>query len=87
MEKETPTELRIRLGLASPLVGTMWRHKTGTIYQITGVSIRESDGEVLYTYYSVRDFVRPPIHFTRPAAEWNIPADGDSEPRFVRLEN
>jgi hypothetical protein len=74
-------ELDITLAMASRHCGTLWRHKSGQLYQITSVSIRESDNELLYTYRPADR--SPPIFFTRPASEWNVPAEGDSEPRFT----
>jgi hypothetical protein len=85
MGRETLIELRIKLGLVAPKVGTLWKHKSGTIYRITGVSIRESDGEVLFTYTPFADFGVPTIFFTRPASEWEVPAEGDIEPRFKQV--
>lgn len=84
MGRATLDELALRLAIAKPLVGTLWMHKSHVVYRITGVSIRENDGDLLYSYHPL-DF--PQVTFTRPAWEWTGFAEGDSEPRFTRLED
>lgn len=83
MAKASLDELAIRIAIASPIIGSRWEHKSGGIYEITGVSIQESDGDLLYTYRPVGKDVHPAIRFTRPAFEWNLTAKGDTRPRFV----
>lgn len=81
MGRESLDTLAIKIAIASPIIGSFWQHKSGAVYQITAVSIRESDGDLLYTYRPVGG--PPSIRFTRPAAEWNVPAEGDTAPRFL----
>lgn len=82
MARETLDALAIRIAIASPIIGSNWIHvKSGGVYQITGVSIQESDGDLLYTYRPLDGPAQ--VRFTRPAFEFNQRVEGQALPRFV----
>lgn len=77
-------ELSLKLAIARPIVGTFWQHKSGDVYQIVRVSIEEKTGDVAYTYTPVTGGgAGLDVEFTRPAWEWEIPAEGETRPRFL----
>ena len=64
-------------------IGTLWRHRNGTIYEITGVDVDTADGEQRIRYKervgpNVAPGARNYIEFSRPVAEWTLD-------RFTRL--
>lgn len=79
-------ELSLLLAIARHKVGTVWRHKSGGIYQITAVTIQESTGDVAYVYRPLTgEGADLGVVFTRPAWEWEIVPEGETKPRFTHL--
>jgi hypothetical protein len=54
----------------SPLVGQgqLWTHYKGTVYEVVGFAIRESDGAALVLYTELREPQLVP--WARPLKEW-----------------
>jgi hypothetical protein len=72
-------ELSLRLAILQHKIGSLWRHKRGDVYQITGVVIQEKDGDPAFTYRKIiGEGSDLGVVFTRPVWEW-------SEPRFTLL--
>lgn len=68
-------------------VGSQWRHyRTGTVYTLENVAIREEDGELLVVYFNKDDggvWCRPLAEFDSTTKNLET---GETVQRFTRIE-
>jgi ABC-type taurine transport system ATPase subunit len=87
MARASLVELSLKLAIARQRVGSIWRHKSGDLYQITAATIQESTGDVSYDYRPLTgEGADLDVVFNRPAWEWELAAEGETEPRFTLLK-
>jgi hypothetical protein len=85
-QRPTLDELSQRNRLLTGLyVGTFWKHvASGKFYEITKISIRESDYAEVVDYSPV---THPDLTFNRTLAEFQcMVGEGQQHPRFARAD-